>query len=89
MEDAERVQIRDENQRPFTQMAYLGAVNDASCAGKTARSVELTDSGEIEKPCSWLEIWAKASTIVSVLSGCKRGYDCTMNAVSAVEKRPA
>ena len=88
-EDAERVQMREENQRPLTQMAYLGTVNGTDSGENTARSVELTDPGDTEKEFNWLDIWARPTTTASVLSGCKRGYDCTMKAVSAVENKPA
>ena len=88
MDEAERVQIKDVNHSALIHIAERGATN-AELGGTKAAIVEFTNAWFTEKLVSWAEIWARASTVSSPLSGCKSKYDCTLNAVNAAEKRPA
>ena len=60
-----------------------------SVGGMNAGCDEFTKAALTEKLANWEDICARARTVVSPLSGWRRRYDWTLNAVSAAEKRPA
>ena len=75
------------NQSALSQIAYEGALNGGGGpSGLNDGCVELTKDGLTRKLSSWAEICAR---MVSVWSGWRSWYDCTLNAVSMAENRPA
>ena len=78
----------DENHKTLIQTAYPGAAKEAS-ASESGGCVQFLKDGDRVELSACGSMHTRVELMVPPLFGCRRGYDCTMNAVSAVEKRPA